>query len=114
MAVAKELNADLSKVLTGGYSARPEEVISSIKYGNPQEIQSIVKKYGFDNVDEALSFLKTEDIKRTAFGQYRRVAGEAEARAVEKRRNLTDEERRAKFPYESYDVPKSDLIIQRR
>jgi hypothetical protein len=112
--VAKELNADLSKVLTGGYTAKPEEVISSIKYGNPQEIQSIVKKYGFDNVDDALSFLSAEDMKRTPFGQYRRLAGEAEARATEARLNLTDEERRAKFPYESYDVPKSDLIIQRR
>jgi hypothetical protein len=111
--VAKELNADLSKVLTGGYTAKPEEVISSIKYGNPQEIQSIVKKYGFDNVDDALSFLSAEDMKRTPFGQYRRLAGEAEARATEARLNLTDEERRAKFPYESYDVPKSDLIIQR-
>jgi hypothetical protein len=112
--VAKELNADLSKVLTGGYTAKPEEVISSIKYGNPQEIQSIVKKYGFDNVDDALSFLSAEDMKRTPFGQYRRLAGEAEARATEARLNLTDKERRAKFPYESYDVPKSDLIIQRR
>ena len=112
--VAKDLNADLSKVLTGGYTAKPEEVISSIKYGNPQEIQSIVKKYGFDNVDDALSFLSAEDMKRTPFGQYQRLAGEAEARATEARLNLTDEERRAKFPYESYDVPKSDLIIQRR
>jgi hypothetical protein len=112
--VAKDLNADLSKVLTGGYTAKPEEVISSIKYGNPQEIQSIVKKYGFNNVDDALSFLSAEDMKRTPFGQYQRLAGEAEARATEARLNLTDEERRAKFPYESYDVPKSDLIIQRR
>jgi hypothetical protein len=111
--MAKDLNADLSKVLTGGYTAKPEEVISSIKYGNPQEIQLIVKKYGFDNVDDALSFLSAEDMKRTPFGQYKRLAGEAEARATEARLNLTDEERRAKFPYESYDIPKSDLIIQK-
>jgi hypothetical protein len=111
--VAKELNADLSKVLTGGYTAKPEEVISSIKYGNPQEIQSIVKKYGFDNVDDALSFLSAEDMKRTPFGQYQRLAGEAEARATEARLNLTDKERRAKFPYESYDIPLNQLIIRK-
>jgi len=111
--VAKELNADLSKVLTGGYTAKPEEVISSIKYGNPQEIQSIVKKYGFDNVDDALSFLSAEDMKRTPFGQYQRLAGEAEARATEARMNLTNEERRAKFPYESYDVPVNNLIVRK-
>jgi hypothetical protein len=111
--MAKDLNADLSKVLTGGYTAKPEEVISSIKYGNPQEIQSIVKKYGFDNVDDALSFLSAEDMKRTPFGQYKRLAGEAEARAVQSRMNMTDAERRAKFPYQSYDVPINDLIVRK-
>jgi hypothetical protein len=44
---------------------------------------------------------------------YRRIAGEAEARAVQKRRNLTDEERRATFPYQSYDVPINELIVRK-
>ena len=43
---------------------------------------------------------------------YNRLAGEAEARAVQERLNMTDAERRAKFPYESYDVPKEKLIIK--
>jgi hypothetical protein len=43
---------------------------------------------------------------------YRRSAGEAEARAVQKRMNMTDEERRAVFPYESYDVKPNNLIIK--
>jgi hypothetical protein len=43
---------------------------------------------------------------------YRRLAGEAEARATQKRRNMTTEERRAKFPVESYDVPINQLIIR--
>jgi len=42
---------------------------------------------------------------------YRRLAGEAEARAVQKRRNLTQEQRLATFPYESYDVPINQLIV---
>lgn len=46
------------------------------------------------------------------FESYRRLAGEAEARATEKRRNMTTEERRAKFPVESYDVPINQLIIR--
>jgi len=37
------------------------------------------------------------------FKQYELLAGEAEARAVQKRLNMTDEERRANFPLESYD-----------
>ena len=46
------------------------------------------------------------------FESYRRLAGEAEARATQKRRNMTTEERRAKFPVESYDVPINQLIIR--
>lgn len=46
------------------------------------------------------------------FEKYRRLAGEAEARATEARLNLTAAERRAKFPEESYDVPLSELIIR--
>lgn len=45
-----------------------------------------------------------------AFNQYRRLAGEAEARAVEARRKMTAKERRAKFPEDSYDVPINKLI----
>jgi hypothetical protein len=47
------------------------------------------------------------------FDLYRRLAGEAEARATQKRRNLTDEQRRAEFPERSYDVPINELIIRR-
>ena len=46
------------------------------------------------------------------FDLYRRLAGEAEARAVQKRRNLTNEERKAIYPLESYDVPIKDLIFR--
>ena len=42
---------------------------------------------------------------------YLRSAGEAEARAAQNRMNMTNAERRAKFPYESYDVPINDLIV---
>lgn len=43
---------------------------------------------------------------------YRRLAGEAEARAVEARMNMTPEQRRTMFPEESYDVPINELIIR--
>jgi hypothetical protein len=48
-----------------------------------------------------------------AFNKYRLLAGEAEARATAARRNLTDTERRALFPYRSYDVPVNKLIIRK-
>jgi hypothetical protein len=43
---------------------------------------------------------------------YFRLAGEAEARAVQKRMNFSDVQRRVVYPYESYDVKPSNLIIK--
>ena len=43
---------------------------------------------------------------------YRRLAGEAEARAVQARMNLTPAQRRALFPLDSYDVPLDQLIYR--
>lgn len=43
---------------------------------------------------------------------YRRLAGEAEARATQARMNLTPDQRRATFPYDSYDVPVNQLIVR--
>lgn len=43
---------------------------------------------------------------------YRRLAGEAEARATQARMNMTPAERRATFPYDSYDVPVNELIVR--
>lgn len=44
-------------------------------------------------------------------GQYRRLAGEVEARAVEARRNLTPEQRAARAPWLDYEYPMSDQIV---
>lgn len=69
---------------------------------------------GFDPVTGDFDFVIEEQIKRFGadpFDAYRRLAGEAEARAVQKRRNLTPEQRRATFPEESYDVPINQLIM---
>ena len=49
---------------------------------------------------------------QSRFDLYRKLAGEAEARATQKRRNLTNEERRSIFPLESYDVPINQLIFR--
>ena len=44
---------------------------------------------------------------------YRRLAGEAEARAVQKRMNYTPEQRRQIFPLDDYDVPLDELIVRK-
>jgi hypothetical protein len=109
---ARDLTADLSQIVTGGVSAKPLEVLEGLKYTDPKDIEPVLKKYGFKNIDEAKSFIYDENERRTPLGQYLRTAGEAEARAVQKRRNFTDEERRKIFPLHSYDVPIKDLIFR--
>lgn len=43
---------------------------------------------------------------------YKKLAGEAEARATQARMKLTADERRATFPEDSYDVPIDELIVR--
>jgi ABC-type transport system substrate-binding protein len=80
-----------------------ESLLQKTPYNSPE----------FDNLINQQANLTKQAEAEAAFEGYRRLAGEAEARATETRMNLTDEERRAKFPYESYDVPKSNLIVRK-
>lgn len=58
--------------------------------------------------EKALQAYRSEQAK---FDLYQRLAGEAEARAVQSRMDMTPAQRRATFPEESYDVPLNQLII---
>lgn len=57
--------------------------------------------------DLAMAAYQSEQAK---FDLYRRLGGEAEARAVQSRMNLTPAQRRAMFPEESYDIPINQVI----
>jgi hypothetical protein len=46
-----------------------------------------------------------------AYTSYHNLAGEAESRATQKRAGMSAIERRNVFPYDSYDVPRDELII---
>jgi hypothetical protein len=48
-----------------------------------------------------------------AFKKYQRLAGEAEARNVETRRDFTPQQRRDSTPWSTLDVPENELIIRR-
>ena len=61
--------------------------------------------------EKALLAYHSEQAK---FDMYQRLAGEAEARAVQSRMNMTPQERLATFPYQSYDVPLNQLIVRTR
>ncbi len=108
---ARDLQADLSENLTGGVSARPEEIAGAVKYGDQSELAAIARRHGFESLDAALEFLRQEDEKRTPFGQYRRLAGEVEARNTQARQGMTEAERRATPPSTTQDVSDSDVIV---
>lgn len=59
----------------------------------------------------------TEDLFDKGFDDYKKLAGEAEARLTQTRSSLTDAERRANFPYKygtdyGLDVPLDELIVE--
>jgi hypothetical protein len=53
------------------------------------------------------------DVELDAFNQYQRLAGEAEARNVQTRRDFTPQQRRDSTPWSTLDVPENELIIRR-
>jgi len=63
---------------------------------------------------EEFEYLKMAPRERdkAALEWYRRQHGEAEARATQARRDMSDAERAAKYPYESFDVPREQLLIR--
>lgn len=114
---ANELASDLSQNLTGGLSAKPQEIVAAVKYGDPKELAAIAQKHGFGSIDDALKFLSAEDVKRTPFGQYQRLAGEAEARLTQSRMNMTPLDRQMFPPWSQkelggYDVPEAQQIVR--
>ncbi len=65
-------------------------------------------------IQEREGFAPGASISASNFDEYRRAAGEAEARAVQARMNMTAAERAKSFPLDSYDVPPDQLIVRRR
>lgn len=110
--------------LAVGYSRRPplpgspayynparNEIELSLYGGNPRsaaahELQHFVQKQE--------GFAPGVDGRRVNQDQYRRSAGEVEARAVQSRLPLTEQERRARPPWLDYDVPESMQIVRER
>jgi hypothetical protein len=84
---------------------------------NPQIIKPGARAKGLELEKEARLIQDQVSIayhsEKAKYDLYKKLAGEAEARAVQSRMNMTDAERRAKFPYQSYDVPINDLIVRK-
>lgn len=108
----------------GGSPSEFKDVAKDIKYHQDQFDQNLKQRMttqdpiAKDNAIQAMTFhgLKLGELKQK-YGTndkefYNRLAGEAEARATQARRNMTPEEQRAKFPLLSYDVDPTKLIVR--
>ena len=66
-----------------------------------------------DELMESLAKLRLELEKVDPYKRYKNLAGEAEARAVEARKDFSPETRRRIIPLADYDVPLSELTVRR-
>lgn len=82
------------------YGPTDEEIKSALVHEMQHHIQNR------EGMASGAGFLAGDE---QGFQKYLRAAGEAEARAVQARRNLSMEERRRLFPLSSYDVPINEL-----
>ena len=104
-----ELNTDLSRLsnqldqISVGFNAP--------KAGSEDAYNNLRRHYDA-LMTEKMRLVKDANLE--PFEEYNRLAGEAEARAVEARRRMSPAERRAKPFWESYDLPESELTVRQR
>ena len=74
------------------------------KGANDAELEALLKQQDIimDSIDKSLS----------PYEQYKRLAGEAEARLTQSRMNMTAPERAASYPPSMFDVPVKDQIVR--
>jgi hypothetical protein len=101
------------------YKRKLDEINTPVTF---EEFQS-VNRYPEDKAREAYDdYVRTykpsitQELDRAiqqeaAMEYYKRLAGEAEARATQFREGMTPSQRAQEFPYSSYDVPPDDLIV---
>lgn len=79
-------------------------------YGDDATVAGLKKEY-----DYIMDYKLNELVPLSQRGpqeQYRRLAGEAEARNVQSRRDFTPEQRQAQPPWQTQDVPEEEMIVR--
>jgi hypothetical protein len=66
---------------------------------------------GWTSINTAAGDISDTEVARRL---YNRLAGEVEARTVQKRMDYTPEQRRSRPPWEDYDVPEDQQIVRFR
>jgi len=103
-----EYTERISELIEQGYRKRGARIV-------------VDKEFGLDKLNK--EWIKTSPIEKAVYDKqsqnynanaaYKRLAGEAEARLVQTRMNMTPEERRAKPPWQDLDVPEDELIYRK-
>lgn len=102
----------------GGVDNNPDSVFKALNqktaYGtllrdNDSNLQHVAEKYGYDNI-----FDLVEDIPniKSSYQVYQSLAGEVEARNVEKRMGMSADERRNSLAEETEDVPRGEQRVR--
>jgi hypothetical protein len=89
----------------------PNEVAQRVKNIREQLGKTIYGTPEYKLLEDKLSQLSAQMKENASLEGYMRLAGEAEARAVEKRMGMTPEQRLQNFPLESYDRPVNSLLF---
>ena len=107
------LTNDMKSVTKIKGSLTPSEVNTAMQLYRDAAAIGKEHKIKLSSISDMSEQLVRQADNMDPFTRYQRLAGEAEARNVETRRDMTAEERRAKAPWETMtDVPESELIVQ--
>lgn len=88
-----------------------EEYAAKLSHIDPSELVKSYDKY-VASIPEMVKKMDRELQSQAALEYYKRLAGEAEARATQFRREMTPQQRAEEYPYSSYDVPEESLITK--
>jgi hypothetical protein len=93
----------------------PASFLNETLTGELSDLKSTAMQSFRDGKISANQFYEIDELtpQEYAFKKYQRLAGEAEARNVETRRDFTPQQRREAAPWSTLDVPENELIIRR-
>jgi uncharacterized short protein YbdD (DUF466 family) len=112
--ILDEIRARAAKPMT--YDEYVEQLMQSNPSKNFDEVDQSIVKEGYENylkrIPKEIAKFDREFQQQAAMEYYRRLAGEAEARATQFREGMTASQRANEFPYANYDVLPEDLIVK--
>jgi len=108
----KEIRLDVQNGLGGRYTPSSKGNVPRISLNGDLD-KTEAKSLGLHELQHDLQRQENFGVGGVSFdAAYNRLAGEVEARAVQKRMDLTPDQRRARPPWLDYDVPEQDQIVR--